>query len=224
MKYVILIPAYNPDEKIIELLKIINKEYDTVVVDDGSADKSIFEKCKEYAHVISYEENMGKGYALKTGIKYIDDNYNNYCVVTVDADLQHDYHDAVNLLKTAEEHPDALILGRRHWDKTTPKTNRFGNWVMRRLYKRNTGLSVYDTQSGLRAFSYRLTPYMLYVEGNRYEYEMNMLYNLKTKDIPFVEVDIKTIYIGDNETSKFNVIKDSMNILKVIRNWKKKNK
>ena len=223
MKYVILIPAYNPDDKIIELLKIINKEYDTVVVDDGSSDKSIFDQVKDYAHVISYEENMGKGFALKTGITYINETYKNYCIVSVDADMQHDYNDAINLCKECEKYPDSLILGRRHWDNTTPKMNRFGNWVMRRMFKRYTGLSIYDTQSGLRCFSYKLTPYMLEVEGNRYEYEMNMLYNLKTKDIKFREVDIKTIYIDKNETSKFNTIEDSLRIIKNIKKWKKNN-
>ena len=167
MKYVILIPAYNPDDKLIQLLKIINKEHDTVVVDDGSVDKSIFEEAKKYAHVISYKDNMGKGYALRKGIKYIDENYKNYVIVTVDADMQHDYKDAIHLCEVASENTDSIILGRRHWDNTTPKTNRFGNWVMRRMYKRYTGLSVYDTQSGLRAFSYKLTPYMLGNKGNR---------------------------------------------------------
>ena len=52
MKYVILIPAYNPDDKLIQLLKIINKEHDTVVVDDGSVDKSIFEEAIERTSVL----------------------------------------------------------------------------------------------------------------------------------------------------------------------------
>ena len=58
MKYIILIPAYEPDEKLITLLKKINKKYDTIVIDDGSSDKTIFKDVKKYAKLISYDNNM----------------------------------------------------------------------------------------------------------------------------------------------------------------------
>ena len=222
MKYIILIPAYDPDDKLLELLKIINKKYDTVVVDDGSSDKSIFESASKYAHVISYENNMGKGYALKTGFEYIDKKYKNYIIVTMDADMQHTLEDAIKLCDYVNDHEDILALGRRHWDKNTPFTNRMGNKITRFVFKKKTGFAIYDTQNGLRAFSYKLTPYMLKTEGNRYEYEMNMLLDLKKNNIEYKEIDIKTIYIGKNETSHFKVIKDSFKIYKQIFKHKKK--
>jgi len=221
MEYIILIPAYEPDDKLIKLVKKIDNKYKIVIVDDGSSDKSIFDKVKKYAYIISYDNNMGKGYALKTGLKYIKENYKNYVVVCVDADMQHDINDAVKLCDYAKEHKDTLVIGRRHWDKSTPFTNRMGNKITRYVFKKKTGLSIYDTQSGLRAFSYKLVDYMLNVPGNRYEYEMNVLLYLTKNNTKFHEIDIKTIYIGDNSTSHFKAFKDSYRIYKEIIKYNK---
>ena len=220
MKYIILIPAYNPDEKLLELLNIIDKKYDTIVVDDGSDDKSIFENASKYAHIISYDKNMGKGYALKKGFEYIDSMYDKYIIVTMDADMQHTLEDAISLCDYVNNHDNELAIGTRHWDKNTPLSSRLGNKITRFVFKKKTGLSIYDTQSGLRAFSYKLVPYMLHVKGDRYEYEMNMLLNLKKYDIKYKEIDIKTIYIGKNETSHFKAFKDSYKIYKEIIKFK----
>lgn len=218
MKYIILIPAYEPDDKLIQLLKVIDNKYTTIIVDDGSGDgyKKIFKEAKKYAHVITYEVNMGKGYALKSGIKYIDENYHNYVIVTMDCDMQHDINDAIKLCNYASKHADTLVLGKRTWDKTMPVRSRIGNSITRFVFKMNTGLKIYDTQTGLRAFSNQLTDYMLKNTGNRYEYEMNVLLNLKKNKIRYHEIVIKTIYINKNATSHFNAFKDSYLIYKEI--------
>ena len=224
MKYIILIPSYEADNKLLNLLKEINKKYDTIVIDDGSKDKSIYDEVKKYAHLISYEINMGKGFALKTGFKYIKENYKDYVVVCMDSDGQHDLSDAIKLCDYVSEHKDVLALGSRNWDKTTPLRSRFGNGITRWVFKRKTGINIHDTQTGLRAFSNELMDYMLSIKGNRYEYEMNVLLNLKSKNIAHRELDIKTIYIDNNKGSHFKPIKDSFKIYKDIFKWKKNNK
>lgn len=224
MKYIILIPTYNPDERLLTILKQIDKKYDVVIVDDGSPNKEIFKECESYAHVISYVENAGKGHALKEGYKYIKENYKSYVVVTMDDDMQHKLEDASKLCDWVKDHDEEFAIGRRHWDKTTPLSNRIGNSISRHIFKRYTGYSIYDTQNGLRAFSNKLMDYMLNVEGERYEYEMNVLYNLGKNNIKYKEIDIETIYIDNNKTSKFRTFKDSFRIIKDIRKWKKNNK
>ena len=57
---------------------------------------------------------------------------------------------------------------------------------------------------------------MLQVEGERYEYEMNMLLNLKRNNIQAKEIEIETIYIDNNSGSHFNTLKDSFRIYKEI--------
>ena len=222
MKYIILIPAYEPDEKLINLLKKINKKYDTVVIDDGSSDKTVFNDVKKYAKLISYDNNMGKGFALKTGYEYIKANYKDYVVVSMDSDGQHDLDDAIKLCDYVKEHPNVFVLGSRHWDNTTPLRSRMGNSITRWVFKKKTGLKIYDTQTGLRAFSNELMDYMLSVKGNRYEYEMNTLLGLKSNNILHREIDIKTIYIDNNKGSHFKVVRDSFKIYKDILSWKNK--
>ena len=224
METIILIPSYEPDDKLIKLLKSIDKSYHIIVVDDGSGENysNIYEEAHEYAHVISYEENKGKGYALKKGLKYIKDKYKNYIVVTMDSDGQHRIEDAKKLIEYASNNIDTLVIGKRNISKSTPIRSKIGNYLIRRLYKKTTNIDIYDTQSGLRAFSYKLIDYMLNTKGNRYEYEMNVL--LYLKDIPVKEIDIKTIYFDNNRGSHYNWFKDSKRIYKVIKEYKRNQK
>ncbi len=78
------------------------------------------------------------------------------------------------------------------------------------------GIKITDTQSGLRAFGKSTMKKFLDVSGERYEYETNMLIACKEKEIKIEEVPIKTIYIGENETSHFNPIRDSILIYKLF--------
>lgn len=217
---IILIPAYEPDDHLINLVKKLSKEnVDIVIVDDGSGMNytQIFEKCKEYAKVISYDINEGKGYALKTGLKYIKDNYqDSYIVVTMDCDGQHTIKDAKKLIKEVSENGEILTLGKRIRSGKIPLRSRIGNSITRCIYKVTTGLDVYDTQTGLRAFSNKLIDYMIDIDGNRYEYEMNVLLKCAKDKIKIKEIVIDTIYIDNNSASHFNGLKDSYRIYKNI--------
>ena len=84
------------------------------------------------------------------------------------------------------------------------------------VFKLFVGLSIRDTQTGLRAMSKSVAIDLLDVSGERYEYETNTLITCKTKDIPLKQVPIKTIYINNNKTSHFNPIKDSFLIYKLF--------
>ena len=78
-KTIILIPSYEPDNKLVNLVKEIRKKTDSldiIIVDDGSGTKykNIFNQCDKYAKVLSYDMNQGKGFALKYGLEYIKNN------------------------------------------------------------------------------------------------------------------------------------------------------
>ncbi len=218
MKDIILIPAYEPTEELIKLLKTINKEFITIVVDDGSGTKfkKIFDTAKEYAHVISYDVNKGKGYALKTGLKYINDKYKDYYVITMDSDGQHKIKDALKLLDYAKKNKDTLVLGKRIRGKKVPLRSKIGNSITRFIYKLVTNVNVYDTQTGLRVFSSNLVPFLLNIKGDRFEYEMNILLACPKNNIPIKEIEIETIYINNNKGSHFNTFKDSYLVYKNI--------
>lgn len=83
--------------------------------------------------------------------------------------------DMLKLLEAARRHEKTLVLGVRDVGMEMPLKSRLGNRITRMVFKLVTGEKVSDTQTGLRAFGPELIPELLSVEGERYEYEMNML-------------------------------------------------
>ena len=81
MKVVPIIPSLDPDNKLILLVNnLIKSGYKKIIiVDDGTKDKTIFNKLKEYKEciILTHEENKGKGEALKTAFNYYKDNPEN---------------------------------------------------------------------------------------------------------------------------------------------------
>ncbi|MBR2846978.1 MAG: bifunctional glycosyltransferase family 2/GtrA family protein [Clostridia bacterium] len=219
-KFIALIPAYKPSELLIDMLEEIKDTPLTpVVIDDGSGSEfaEIFEKAKEYAPVIAHEVNKGKGAALKTGYTYIKENFaEDVVIVTMDSDGQHRTEDAIRLCNMAMENPGALILGSRKLAENVPLRSQFGNTLTRFVYQISTGIKVHDTQTGLRAFSANLIPFMNSIGGDRYEYEINVLLDCTRADIPIIETEIPTIYLDNNSASHFNPLRDSIKIYKEI--------
>ena len=220
MVHIALIPAYKPTEILTGLVRQCReKGLTVVVVDDGSGEEyaGLFETCSDEGTVLRHEENKGKGRALKTGLTYIAERWGTKTVVvTLDADGQHKVEDAVAVCTLAEEHPEALVLGGRRFEGKVPLRSRFGNAMTRFVYRVSTGCRVYDTQTGLRAFSGSMLSRLSEIPGERYEYEMNVLLRLAKDNIKIVEHEIETIYVEDNAGSHFNVWKDSLRIYKEI--------
>ena len=220
MVRVALIPSYEPDDKLIYLTKeLVDNNFVVVVVNDGSGKEynNIFNKVKDMSVVLEYDSNMGKGYALKYGMKYINSTYDKYTIVTMDGDGQHTVLDAIRLCNYVEKHPDEFVIGKRIRNENTPLRSRIGNSITMFVYKLVTGVSIYDTQTGLRCFSNKLIDFNLGVKGNRFEYEMNVLLELPLNNIKIKEIEIETIYYKDNNSkSHFDTIKDSFMVYKEI--------
>lgn len=216
-KTIALIPAYNPTNTLIDLVKELSKNnIKIIIVDDGSDSKDIFKQLENKSYIIHHDKNKGKGRALKTGLAYIQNNYDNdYIIVTMDADGQHKVTDAIKICNYLKQHPNTLVLGSRKLDKNVPIKSKLGNTITRNVYKLVTKKKIYDTQTGLRAFSTKLVDKLLKIKGERYEYEINVLLELSNK-IPIKEIEIETIYIDNNNSSHFNPVKDSYLIYKEI--------
>ena len=218
-KVIVIIPALNPDEKLIKLVEELrDNNYDVIVINDGSISKCdiIFNKLKD-AKVLYHDENLGKGASIKTGLKYVKNNNDDeYIIVTMDADGQHTVKDAKRLVIYVENNMDSLALGSRTLDKTAPLKSRIGNMITRNIFKLSTGVKIYDTQTGLRCFSNKMINKMISIDGNRYEYEINVLLKCAKDGTPIKEIDIKTIYIDNNKYSHFNALTDSFRIYKSI--------
>ena len=216
-----LIPAYKPKENLISFIQSLEaRGLEVVVVNDGSGEDylPLFHKIQEQtlATVIHLEKNQGKGAALKAGLAYLNTVNDDFQVITLDADGQHSLQDALFLLQKSLKNEGSLLLGSRMQSKDSPLRSRIGNYITKKVFFLTTGVKVEDTQTGMRAFSKQLIPKLLKIQGNRYEYEMNMLLDFAKQGIPIKEYPIETIYINDNEGSHFDTVKDSIRIYSQI--------
>lgn len=233
-RYIALIPAYEPDRKLLGVITDLGKQgFDIVLVDDGSGPEyaEIFEQTLERipgktggsVKLLIHEANRGKGAALKTGLDFISNfmimkgEEKDCVVVTVDADGQHLAGDVSRVARKAFAELGALILGsRRLSNNEVPLRSRFGNSVTRKVFRLATGAPVYDTQTGLRAFTADLISELLKIRGDRYEYEINMLMELAGKGIPIREIEIEAVYMDGNSSSHFKAVRDSIRIYREI--------
>lgn len=218
----ILIPAYKPNEKMLELIrKLMGLGFSRIlVVDDGSGpeyDIYFSEAEKMGCRVLHHAVNMGKGRALKTGLnEALLSGLADHGVITADADGQHLPEDIYRIAEAMQENPDALVLGVRRFTGHVPLRNRLGNAITRGVFALINGTAVMDTQTGLRGLPKKHIPLFLTLKGERYEYEMNMLLEVKPNNIPIVQVPIDTVYIEGNKYSHYRPFIDSVRIYGLI--------
>ncbi len=228
MKVVPIIPALNPDDKLIKLVSELKKDFDKIIiVNDGSESDEIFNKLKKTngCIILTHEVNKGKGEGLKTAFNYYLDNLSskNGGVVCLDADGQHLPSDAIKMSELVLKE-DKFVLGTRLFNtKETPLRNKTGNRITSRVFKWLYGVYIKDTQTGLRAIPNRLIKELIKVEGSRFEYELNVLIKLVKMKEDILEHDIKTVYLKDsNKKSHYRVFKDSYQVYKILFSGRKK--
>lgn len=219
----IIIPAYQPDEKVLSTIQgLIEAGFDDIlVVDDGSSEscEKIFtaieatKECTLLRHVV----NQGKGAALKTATKYFNESRKDReVVVTVDADGQHLVKDIEAVSNVALETKKVVFGVRDFSSPNVPTKSKLGNNITATVFRLFFGMKLRDTQTGLRAFPKEYLLDMEKVEGDRYEYETNVLLFMNRHRIPFEQVEIETVYIEENKSSHFRAVRDSLRIYGLI--------
>ena len=220
----LVIPAFNPDSALERLLESIVPIWHgpIVVVDDGSDTRCapVFEHAGSLGcAVLVHGANEGKGAALKTAFEWVLHNTPESCigVVTADADGQHTPHDIVAVGNAVTLDPSQLVLGCRNFDAPdVPQRSRFGNRCMSKAMKIFFGMTVSDTQTGLRGIPRTLLPSLLHVSGDSYGYETNVLIEAHAQRVGIAEVSIETVYENDNASSHFNPVLDSLRIAAIF--------
>lgn len=219
---IVVIPAYRPSIRLVELVAGLSKEGLTVVViNDGSppADEAIFVTVNGLSGVdyLRHPSNLGKGAALKTGFQFIIKNHPNITgVITADADGQHTVEDIVKVVNKLSQNPSAMILGVRDFTGKLPWRSWLGNTLTRKVFGWLTGQQISDTQTGLRGIPTSWLPWLITLSGDRYEYEINMLLETKRLGLSILEEPITTIYEAGNLSSHFNPVVDSLKIYRVL--------
>ena len=214
----VLIPAYKPDRRLNQLVDDLRAAgfSNLVVVDDGGGApyREIFNDLAGKAVVLVHEVNRGKGAALKTGLAHILKT-SGVSVVTADSDGQHTPEDVKKIADVLLSKPDSLVLGVRDKSQMPPRS-KAGNTLTCGVFGLTTGLWISDTQTGLRGLpASSLEPFST-LEGDRYEYEMNMLIDAAKRRVKVEEVKIETIYIDNNAGSHFTAVKDGLRIYKLL--------
>lgn len=222
----IIIPAYEPDIRMLGLLEKLkeSKLGPIVIVNDGSGSDydEIFAKADKLISgngiILRHESNCGKGRALKTAFAYVLQEYPEAVgLVTADSDGQHSPECICAVKESLLEHRDSLILGVRSFDsEEIPWKSSFGNKLTMKVLGYASGLHVSDTQTGLRGIPIHFVKELLDVQGERFEFEMNMLLESVGR-YPIEEVKIQTIYDSkENHQTHFNPVVDSWKIYKIL--------
>ena len=221
----IIVPSLDPDWNLNSVVDGMSKAgfENIILVDDGSHEerKGPFKKAVEEhpgTVLLVHDVNKGKGRAMKTAFTHILENMPEIIgAITIDGDGQHTPEDAVRIAEKMKECPDDIIFGCRNFDEEqVPFHNKIGNKITAWIFKAFFGMAISDAQTGLRGFPRKYLKELIDVEGERYEYESNMLMYMSEESIPFSEISIKTVYSDDNSGSHFNVVKDSIRIYKPI--------
>lgn len=221
----VIIPSYEPDARMTQLVKELADEGEfVIIVDDGSGEDyaGFFEEAKELLSengvILRHDVNRGKGAALKTAFKYVIDNYNTAIgTVTADSDGQHSVASIKDVKKSLLKNKQNLILGVRSLDgDDIPWKSKVGNAITKKVTRYVSGLDVSDTQTGLRGIPLKFMEELLSVKGDRFEFEMRMLLEAKGK-FDIIEVPISTIYESkEHHSTHFNPFADSVRIYRVL--------
>ncbi len=220
----LIIPSLEPDEKLPRLLEQLKAAgiQNIVLVDDGSgpeyapffADAASRHGCVVLRHAV----NLGKGRALKTAFNYCLNTWPNAVgCVTADSDGQHTPACILRVMEALCQHPGSLVLGVRDFSgKDVPARSSFGNRITCGVFRFLVGLTISDTQTGLRAVPAGYMRALLQSRGERFEFESNMLIDTKENEVPILEVPIEPVYIEETRTSHFHPLRDSARIYAVF--------
>lgn len=214
----LIIPAYNEEKRIGEVLDIILKKlpnYEIIVVDDGSKDKTKEIALSKGVKVISYTPNKGKGYAVKKGFLHSKGEF----VGFVDADKSIDPKYIEKIFDNLN-YADIAIATRRHKKSKIIRRQPiirilasllFNIFVVRFIFN----LNISDSQCGCKAMRKEVAKYLATkTKSNRFEFDVEMLWRAKLKGYKIVEVPVVW---GHENNSTFNLLNGPKMFLSLIK-------
>ena len=198
IKYDVLIPAYNAEKTISEvisqLLSLDTPPEIIIVIDDGSEDKTA-QICEGHnVRLIRNVENRGKGYVLKIGFKaFLEDGLSEY-LLCLDSDLQHPVFSIPDFLKIAEQKNSKFVIGvRKDRLKCMPAHRVLSNVLTSYIISWFSGQEIKDSQCGFRLIHRDVLKKIKLVE-NGYQLESEMLLESAKEGFLIDWVSIPTIY------------------------------
>lgn len=216
-----IIPAYNPQQSLITYVHqlLATTISQIIIVNDGSDQKyaSVFEELKKIdcCRVLEHDHNIGKGGALKTAFAYVRSQRSMFQgVITVGAHGQHTLQDVKLVLTMTKVFSEGIVLGVRNFHSADSNLlsywgNRATSLFFEILYHRR----LVDTQTGLRFISIKELPWLMKVNGERYDYDTNMLVAALKRKCPVFEVEISQLRIKKNTVIQYDEITNAGSII-----------
>lgn len=224
MSLVVLIPALNPSDQLIAVVKTLASHQSVaqiILINDGSAScfDTVFQQASAAPKVefLQHATNLGKGAALRTGINhFLCHAPAGFTLVTADADGQHLPEDIIAVGRQARENKHSLILGTRAFAGDVPCRSKFGNNMTRRVFRTLIGKKIDDTQTGLRVIPRCIMPQLLKIKACGYAFELEMLILAARNGVRMETFPIQTVYLHGNQSSHFKPVLDSVRIYLVF--------
>ena len=219
-KIAAVIPAYNEEKHIGDVVRRTRQQLDDVlVVDDGSQDRTADNARAAGAEVIVHAINRGKGETIKTGLRHFLERQFDF-VIILDADGQHPPEEIDRFVTAALSADEPkLIVGTRMNDLSSmPFVRRVVNRWMSQRISAVCGQEIPDTQCGFRMLHRQLIPELL-GGAARFDYETEMLIIASRKGFKIASVPISTVY--SDEVSSIHPVRDTIRFFKLMRQYKK---
>lgn len=215
-RYAALIPALDCAETIGEVVRGAREHVERVlVVDDGSSDSTAAEARQAGAEVLSHGENLGKGAALLSGLRLLEERGCSHAV-SLDGDGQHFPADIPELLRESRARPEALVLGTRQFESEVSALNRFGNRFANRWVRIATGRDLGDTQCGLRVYPITAT-LALHPVGRRFDFETEILIRAARARMEIRSVPVRVFYPPPElHRSHYDKVWDTVRIVEMV--------
>jgi glycosyltransferase involved in cell wall biosynthesis len=210
-----VIPALNAERTIGSVVTHLHECLDgvpVIVVSDGSTDGTASEARQAGARVMTFDQNRGKGAALRAGFGAAVGT-GATVVVTLDADGQHDPASAPALVAAILEGADVAVGVRQRLGTTMPWQRRVTNSLSSLAVSVCAGRPMADVQSGYRAIRASVLR-AIAPRGDRYEYETDFLIQAARAGFSVAWVPVPTLYGG--APSHFRGVRDTALVIGTI--------
>jgi glycosyltransferase involved in cell wall biosynthesis len=214
-----IIPAYCEGRFIADVVRRVSQYIDSIlVVDDGSRDQTAAEAGAAGARVVRHETNLGKGAALKTGLRCAVGLGAEYFLF-LDGDGQHDPSDIPAFFDAMNGSDCDLIVGNRMLNPAAMPvirrwTNQFMSWQIGRL----CNMPIPDSQCGFRLVRKKALC-VLMAPSNHFEFESESIILAARRGFKLGFVPIRTIYKDQN--SKIIPLTDTIRYLRLINRYRR---
>ena len=209
----VVIPVYNQPDCLRDVVSRCLEIHPRVLIVDDGSEPAVDALLKDLpVEVIRHETNRGKGQAIRTAARHLRERGDTH-MITLDADGQHYPDDLPRFFEAIEQHPDALIVGVRDFERATvPGASRFGRefgnfwvWVQ-------TGTRVRDIQSGFRAYPLPALE-RLPCRAQAYAFEVEIVVRALWGGVKVHEVPVRVHYPKpEQRVSHFNKFHDNLRL------------